>query len=230
VSDAFYFCLRSLGYPIVWISSRPTVLHGDRVPRRGAAIVAANHLSPYDIPCLMYASSRPLDFISVTEVFENRFTGWLYGSMNAFPLDRHRPDVPTVRTALHRLERGRALAMFPEGGIRNPQTSLLNGGAFKPGVAGIARLSAAPVVPCVIVGTRSFTRPTVWLPWRRGRWGANFGEPLTFRHDLPEAEATDVLLTSLRAAYTLLYDELRAAMGGDVLTAAPATPGNSHIS
>jgi 1-acyl-sn-glycerol-3-phosphate acyltransferase len=213
------------------MSSRPTVLHRERVPPRGSpVIIAANHLSPYDIPCLFYASPRPLDFISVTEVFENRFTAWLYGSMNAFPLDRHRPDAPTVRTALHRLERGRALAMFPEGNIRNPQTSLLSGGPFKPGVAGLARLAGAPVVPCVVVGTRGFSRPTSWLPLRRVRWGASFGEPITFRQDVPEAAAKDALLATLRAAYTSLYDELREAMGIDVLTPDSATAGKSPVS
>ena len=233
VGDAFYFIVRNAGYHVFWVASRPTILHRERVPTRGSpVIIAANHLSPYDVPCLMYASPRPLDFLSVTEVFENRFTAWLYGSMNAFPLDRHRPDAPTVRTAVQRLQRGRALAMFPEGGIRKPETSLLSGGPFKPGVAGIARLGGAPVVPCVIVGTRAFSRPTSWLPLRRTRWGANFGHPLAPRTDLPEAAAKEELLASLRTAYASLHAELREAMGVDVLkatsaAASAATPASS---
>jgi 1-acyl-sn-glycerol-3-phosphate acyltransferase len=212
VGDAFYFCLRTAGYAPLWLASRPTVLHRGRVPRRGAVMVASNHLSPYDIPCLMYAAPRPLDFVSVTEVFRHPFTRWLYGSMNAFPLDRHRPDAPTVRTLLHRLERGRAVAMFPEGQIRTPETSLLNGGPFKPGVAGLARLAGVPVVPCVVLGSRQFGAFTSFLPLRRVRWGVAFGEPLVARGDLPEAEAGSQFLAALRAAYAALHDELRAAM------------------
>jgi 1-acyl-sn-glycerol-3-phosphate acyltransferase len=213
VGDAFYFCLRSFGYSVFWVSSRPTILHRDRVPRRGPVIIAANHLSPYDVPCLMYASPRPLDFVSVTEVFDNRFTAWLYGSMNAFPLDRHRPDAPTVRTMLHRLERGRAVAMFPEGSIRTPATSLLSGGPIKPGVAGIARLAGAPVVPCVILGTRAFGPIKTFLPLRSVRWGAIFGEPMRVDAELPEREAREQFVSALRTTYDSLLAELRDATG-----------------
>ena len=34
MSDAFYFCLRNFGYHVFWASSRPTILHRDRVPPR----------------------------------------------------------------------------------------------------------------------------------------------------------------------------------------------------
>jgi 1-acyl-sn-glycerol-3-phosphate acyltransferase len=213
VGDAFYFCLRSLGYPIVWMSSRPTVLRRDSVPRSGPVIIAANHLSPYDIPCLMYASPRPLDFVSVTEVFQNRFTALLYGSMNAFPLDRHRPDAPTVRSIHRRLQRGRAIAMFPEGNLRTPQTSMLNGGSLKPGIAGLARLCDVPVVPCVILGTRGFGPVKSFLPLRSVRWGAIFGEPMRVDRDAPEQEAQAAFVAMLRRTYHALSKELRDAIG-----------------
>jgi 1-acyl-sn-glycerol-3-phosphate acyltransferase len=213
VGDAFYFCLRSFCYPIVWVSSRPTVLHRERVPRKGAMILAANHLSPFDIPCLFYASPRPLDFVSVTEVFQHKFTAWLYGSMNAFPLDRHRPDTATVRTIHHRLEHGRAIAMFPEGSIRTPQTSLLSGAPFKPGVAGLARLTGAPVVPCVVLGTRAYGPIKSFLPLRSVRWGAIFGEPMRMDPDGPEQAARESFVAALRANYDALFAELRDAMG-----------------
>jgi 1-acyl-sn-glycerol-3-phosphate acyltransferase len=178
-------------------------------------ILAANHLSPYDIPCLMYASPRPLDFVSVTEVFENRFTAWLYGSMNAFPLDRHRPDTPTVRTVVRRLERGRAIAMFPEGKIRTPETSLLSGGPIKPGVAGLSRLCNAAVVPCVILGTGAFGPIKTFLPLRSVRWGAIFGEPMRPDPDAPEREARDAFVATLRTTFDSLFAELKNAMGID---------------
>ena len=203
MSDAFYFCLRNACYPIVWLASRPTVLHRERVPRRGPIIIAANHLSPYDIPCLMYASPRPLDFVSVKEVFAQRFTGWLYGSMNAFPLDRHRPDAPTVRMLLHRLEQRRAVAMFPEGAIRTPQTSLLSGGPIKPGIAGLARLANVPVIPCVVVGSRVRDRQEL-SPAPRRAMGRHLRSALRAEIDLPEADARDRFVASLRAAYDVL--------------------------
>jgi 1-acyl-sn-glycerol-3-phosphate acyltransferase len=193
------------------VTSRPTVLHRDRARLAGAYILAANHFSPYDVPCLMYASPRPLDFMSVTEVFRKPLVGPFFGAMNAFPLDRQRPDVPTVRTLLNRLGRGRAVAMFPEGGIRTAETSMLTGAPFKPGIAGLAQLAKVPVIPCAVLGAKAFARSN-WLPLRQVRWGANFGEPLTVRTDLPEEAARQAFLEELRAAYRSLYVELCEAM------------------
>src|SRR3954469_19872947 len=67
MSDLTYKIIHHLGYPAFWTSSSPVVLHRDRVPRRGAFILAANHLSPFDVPCLMATVPRNLDFMSVVE-------------------------------------------------------------------------------------------------------------------------------------------------------------------
>src|SRR5438105_14398105 len=115
MSDLFYTLIRTVGRHIFWVNSRPLVLHRQRLGRPGPFIVAANHQSPFDVALLIRHSPRHLDFVSVTEVFAKPFVGWFYGSLNTFPLDRSRPDVPTVRTILDRLNGGRAVAMFPEG-------------------------------------------------------------------------------------------------------------------
>jgi 1-acyl-sn-glycerol-3-phosphate acyltransferase len=138
--------------------------------------------------------------------------GFFYGSMNAFPLDRSRPDSPTVRVILDRLKRGRAVAMFPEGRLRTMETSVLTGGDFKPGVARIAQLAGAPVIPCAIVGTGAYTKVKSWLPVRGVRYGVNVGEPMRVRTDLEKHEAQQEFLRRLRQAYLDLYAELRDNM------------------
>src|SRR5688572_6064556 len=100
-----------------WVSSRPTVMGIEHARRDGPFIVASNHLSPYDVALLMRHSPRRLDFVSIVEVFRHPLMAWFYSNMNAFPLDRHRGDPKTVRIILDRLERGRVVAMFPEGRI-----------------------------------------------------------------------------------------------------------------
>jgi 1-acyl-sn-glycerol-3-phosphate acyltransferase len=212
VSDAFYNFVWGIGTHAFWVSSRATVLHRERLKRPGAYVLAPTHLSPFDVAVLIAKSPRKLDWVSIVEVFRKPLVGWFYGSMNAFPLDRSRPDSPTVRVILDRLKRGRVVAMFPEGSIRTPETSVLNGGHFKPGVARIAQLADVPVIPCVVLGTDAYRRVRSWLPIKRVRYGINVGEPLTVLKDLEKHEATTEFGDRLRQAYLSLHAELKAAM------------------
>src|SRR4051812_33405273 len=176
MSDVFYNVIRWVGRPVFWLSSSPTVLHADRVNQPGPMIIAPNHLSPYDVPCLMASTRRKLDFVSIVEIFRNPVLGWFLRSMNAFPLDRGRRDSAATRQILERLEQGRKVVMFPEGQIRTGETSLLSGASFKESVVRLARLANVPIVPCVILATGAFARPKAWLPLRRTRYAVNFCE------------------------------------------------------
>jgi 1-acyl-sn-glycerol-3-phosphate acyltransferase len=209
MSDVFYTIVRTLGRPIFWVSSSPTVLHADRVRAiRGPLILVPNHLSPFDIPCLMASTRRRLDFLAAAEFFRSPAVGRFFRRMNAFPVDRGQVDAAATRVILNRLDRGRTVAMFPEGRLRTPAASLLNGGKFNASVTRIAQLAGAPIVPCVVLGTGAYARASAWLPLRRIRYAVNFGEPIA----VPAGEEADAILR-LRRAYDDLYDELRGASG-----------------
>src|ERR671913_1859746 len=140
MSDLAYNVVWGIGVHAFWVSSSPIILHRDRLKRPGAYILAPNHLSPFDVSCLMAIAPRNLDWVSIVEAFRNPFVALLYGSVNVFALDRSKPDSPTVRIILDRLKRGRVVAMFPEGSIREDEReSVIHGGPFKPGVARIAQ-------------------------------------------------------------------------------------------
>ena len=213
VSDAFYRLVRYLGRPAFSRSSRPVLLHADRVPATGPAIVATNHLSPYDIPCLMGAIARPLDFVSVVEMFRNPLVAWFFRNMNAFPLDRGRVDAGTTRIILDRLRRGRVVAMFPEGRIREPHESMLVGGPVRLSVVRLARLAGSPIVPGVILGTGMFSRRSAWKPVGKTKYGVAFGYPILVDSEHDEAAACAAGETQLMTAYRELYAELSAACG-----------------
>src|SRR3954468_1005403 len=100
MSDAYYTLVRTIGRPAFWLASRETFLHADRIDRPGPLIIAPNHLSPYDVPCIMCSTRRHLDFVSVVEFFRNPLSAWFLRGMNAFPLDRGRVDAGTTRTIL----------------------------------------------------------------------------------------------------------------------------------
>ncbi len=212
MGDSYYRVVRAIGRTAFWSCSRPIILHLDRIPRHGAFILAATHSSPFDVACLIRTSPRILDFVSIVEVFKYRPLAWFYGNMNAFPLDRHRPDIPTVRTILGRLTRGRVIAMFPEGRIPPPEQSVLAGGSLKPGLIRIAARSGAPIVPCVIVGAAIFGRFSAWLPFRHTRYALAIGEPIRISAgDLPGRDTSE-LEALLRAAYHRLHDEILAEL------------------
>jgi 1-acyl-sn-glycerol-3-phosphate acyltransferase len=215
VADLFYTLLRAYGYPVFWLTSRPTVLHADclRSLRRGPFILAANHQSPFDIPILMRHCPRPLDFVSITEVFSaHRLIAWLYGSMNAFPLDRSRPDAPTVRTIFDRLRKGRAVVMFPEGRLTPLDRSVVHGGTIRPGIGRIARAAAVPILPVAIANSEAYSQPRAWLPLRQTRYGVNIGQPILPPANTDARQAAHDLEDQLIAALTHLHAELRRAM------------------
>ena len=213
MSDVFYQVVRWVGWPAFYLASSPVVLHADRLDAVGAMLIAPNHLSPYDVPCLMASTRRTLDFVSIVELFRNPVLGWFLRSMNAFPLDRGRRDAGATRKILERLERGRRVVMFPEGQIRTAATSLLAAGGFKESVVRLARVADVPIVPCVVLATGAFARPRAWLPFARTRYAVNFCEPLQVaRSDDEEAECVEAL-DRLRRAYAEGYAELQAASG-----------------
>jgi len=207
VSDLFYQIIRTLGTPAFWVSSSPVVLGLENLPRQGPFILAASHTSPYDVPLLIRHSPRPLDFVSIVEVFRNPLVAWFYGSLNAFPLDRGRADSKTVRVILDRLGRGRVVAMFPEGGFRRGADSVFVSRKIKPGTARLAAIAAVPIVPCVIINSEAYSRIASWLPLRRTRYGLIFGPPLAARDDPALVES--MLVDALLALHDRLTQELK---------------------
>jgi len=211
--DAFYRLVRFIGYPAFAMSASPTVLHVERIKQPGPYILAPNHLSPYDIPCLMASTTRLLDFVSITEIFQNRLAAWFLGNMNAFPLDRSRVDGATTRKILDRLKRGRTIVMFPEGKIRTAETSLLNGGGFKPSVTRLARLAGVPILPCVMLSTGVYSQAAAWLPIKRTQYAINFGRAIDVDRNGDDGAACVKAADCLKQAYDALYIELKRASG-----------------
>lgn len=209
MSDAFYRTVRFVGRSAFFVSSSPLVIGADHTAREGGFLLAANHQSPYDIPLLIRHTRRLVDFVSITEVFRNPLLGWFYGSMNAFPLDRRKPDSPTVRTILDRLSRGRCVGIFPEGGFRRGAASVVHSGRIKPGTARIARLANVPIVPAVVIGSGDYARVSAWLPTRSTRYGVIYGEPVAAGDDEP----TDLLLAQKMAE---LHQTLATQLGRSI--------------
>jgi 1-acyl-sn-glycerol-3-phosphate acyltransferase len=213
MSDSFYRFVRIIGRLPFWVSSRPVVMHPERSPTEGPCILAANHHSPFDVPLMIRHTPVKLDFLSTFEVFRNPFVVWFYSSMNAFPMDRFKPDGAAVRTILRRLRNGRVLAMFPEALIRAPGNSVTSGGTIRSGIGKLAQLASVPVVPCVIINSAAYLKLSAWLPVKGVRYGIIYGEPIVIRTDVDDNAAAQTLEREFMRKMVELYMELAAAMG-----------------
>jgi 1-acyl-sn-glycerol-3-phosphate acyltransferase len=208
MSDLSYKIARAMCYPMFWVSSSPVFVHTERANLPGAFILAPNHISPLDTPCVMAATGRPLDWMSIVEMQRKPLVGWFFRLFNTFFVDRGIADVRAVRTIVNRLKQGRVIAMFPEAFIRDKTNSVLTGGSIRPGVARLAHMANVPIVPCVVIGTKTYTTISSWLPLKRTRYAVIFGLPIRPRQDLPESESRSRLLDELKQSYVSLYQEL----------------------
>src|ERR1043166_10311125 len=102
-------------------------------------LLAANHISHFDPFLISLAVRRKIDWMTMAEFFRPPALGFFLRSIDAFPAERDRADLKTIRTAIDRLKSGRIVGLFPEGGIRDGARSLLEGAPLRAGAATLAQ-------------------------------------------------------------------------------------------
>jgi 1-acyl-sn-glycerol-3-phosphate acyltransferase len=149
----FYHFAQGVVRLILTVGNRFSVIDAHNVPAEGPAIVACNHVSYLDPPALGCALPRPMAYMAKVELFAIPVLGPVIRALGAFPIDRSRGDVAAIKQAAAVLGTGALLAMFPEG-TRNVD------GSAKPqlGVALLASMTGAPVVPAYVSGTSQAKR------------------------------------------------------------------------
>jgi 1-acyl-sn-glycerol-3-phosphate acyltransferase len=166
-----YRSLSTLAGPIFRLVWRLEVVGAENVPT-GPVIVAANHDSLSDPFFLGAAVERPLHFLAKRELWANRLVGRVLDAFGAIPVERRRGDLAAVAALARVLERGEAVAIFPQGTVL--------GDAERPWQRGAARLAlttGAPIVPVAIVGAADVLRPGTRVP-RRARVRVVVGESI----------------------------------------------------
>jgi 1-acyl-sn-glycerol-3-phosphate acyltransferase len=122
-----------------------TVHGAEKVPRKGALVVAANHSQYLDPVYVCMAIPRRVQWMGKKELFVFPFRAFFY-FIGTFPVDRQGDSRAGLRTALNFLARGWTLGIFPEGTHRKGKDSR----AAKSGTVLLAVRAGAPVVPVFI--------------------------------------------------------------------------------
>ncbi len=116
----------------------------------GAVIVAPVHRSNLDVPLLGATSPRRLRYLAKGSLFKKRFWAWFLTTLGGFPLDRgSTADRGALKAALAVLERGEALAVFPEGERKSGPTVH----PMADGAVWLSARSGAPILPVGIGGS-----------------------------------------------------------------------------
>jgi 1-acyl-sn-glycerol-3-phosphate acyltransferase len=164
----------------------------ERVPERGAAILAGNHVSGLDgvVVALVVGRfrGRMTRFLAAAEFFERFPVSWGLRIYRQIPLRRGSSDVRALDEAIRTIRSGALAGIFPEGRVNpDPEAGLQRG---RRGLARIALASGAPVIPVGIWGTqRRWPRSGLHLhPPLRTVVAIAFGDPVPARGDVASAD------------------------------------------
>ena len=183
-----------------YIIFRTRVYGRENIPAEGAVILAANHASNIDPPLMASLIERPVSYMAKIELFENPIFGAAIRRCHAFPVKRGESDRGAIKTAVTVLKEGRVLGLFPEG-TRSKTGELQKAEA---GVALIAAMTGAPIVPVAILNTHRIFANGGLLPQLRIMYGA----PMSFQGDRKSKEALDIFSAEIMSHIAQMKDEL----------------------
>jgi 1-acyl-sn-glycerol-3-phosphate acyltransferase len=176
-----------------WLASwfRWNVEGIENIPRKGAAIVAFNHIAYLDPLAAAYVvdkAKRVPRFLAKSELFEDKRIAWVLKGARQIPVHRGTADAPmALDNAVDALRNGECVVIFPEGTVTlDPD---LNPMPAKTGLARLALATNAPVVPCGLWGTANIWPKGYGKSWRPGQdILARVGKPFTPTGDLNSPE------------------------------------------
>ena len=116
----------------------------EKLPKSGGALILLNHQSHLDSLIVQSGMSRPVSWLARDSLFHIPILGWILKGTYVLPIDRESAGASSIRTAVHYMQFGFMLGMFPEG-TRTRDGSI---GEFKPGFVALIRRGNVPVYPC----------------------------------------------------------------------------------
>ena len=158
-----------LGFPAA-VATRLRSYGAERMPRSGGAVLAINHFSWIDIPCIGYVSPRNLYFLAKVEAHRVPGLGQVIRGFGTLAVRRGESDREAVRRMREVVRDGNVLGVFVEGTRQRSGVP----GHVQPGAAMVALQEGVPVICAAIHGSQH---------WRLGNFAPvsiAWGEPMRF--------------------------------------------------
>lgn len=171
-------------------------------PKRGPAILAANHITNWDGIVAYITFPRQLYIMAKEELYRNLFLRTALMALGVFPVSRGTMDWNSLEQAKLVLQAGNVLGIFPEG-TRSKGRGLL---PAKLGMAYIARETGIPIYPMAIYDTSEIL---AHFP-RRANITMHICEPVLPGGGKSLRETTDAVMEAIAA---VLPEDMRGAYG-----------------
>jgi 1-acyl-sn-glycerol-3-phosphate acyltransferase len=210
-----FWVLAGIVIPIMSIAVRFKVINPEKLPRRGAYIVAPNHYSEIDpvmVGMVSWHLGRMPRFLTKGSLFKVPVVGWLLRKSGQVPVERAssvRGSAP-LQAAQQIVDDGRIVIIYPEGSLtRDPDLWPMRG---KTGAARMALEHDIPVIPVAHWGTQAvmarYGKKISFFP--RKTVTVKFGDPVdlsAFRgRNLDSATLTEATAVIMDAVTRLLED------------------------
>ena len=153
----------------------------ENVPKDGALILAANHISNWDPPFLATFLDIEVNYMAKEELFKNPIFSAIIKKLYAFPVKRGTADKNAIKHAVKVLKDNKCLGLFPEG-TRSKTGEL---GKAEAGVGLITAMTKAPVLPAAIIGTNKIFSKDKLFP----NLTVIYGKPMYFTGNTKDKEA-----------------------------------------
>jgi len=192
----FFFIIRKLLYLPIRIFLIKDLEGMDRIPKKGAAILAFNHQSLFDFICFIAISPRNIYYLTAEKFYSHPFWRPIMQMTGQIKVERTSKDKDVVHKAVYdHLKKGHLVGIFPEG-TRSPHKD-----AMLPGYTGVARYAletGIPVIPIGICGTYELWSRHQKVPTIEKDVSFHVGEPLLpkdFEHhdDAAHAKTTEIV-------------------------------------
>ena len=148
--------LRLLSQEVFLPYARFDIAGSEHVPRRGPAIVAANHRSYFDpvaYGLAIFKAGRNPRGLAKKELFDAPLIGAMFRASGAICVDRARSGASAYEEAEEALRSGEVLVITPQGTIPRGEAFFDPRLRGKTGAARLAAATGAPVIPLGVWGT-----------------------------------------------------------------------------
>ena len=128
---------------------RLEIIGGENEPESGSYIVCANHISNYDPIITALCIKAPVSYMAKAELFRIPVLRSIVKLFGAYPVERDKADVSSIKNTISLLQNGAVIGMFPQG--RRAKGKIPHEGRFKNGFAMMALKANVGVLPITII-------------------------------------------------------------------------------